>query len=153
MIGVLTARGSALPSIKTAADLTRALGPQAIQAMQLLMALACVVLLYIGVRLALVFAATADAGKIAVLSTWRLTRGRFWLICFTLLVVQLPITLLAQLAPILVGGHAGPDGVLVLPPTEAFTAALLIALPVGLLAVPIVTGALAAIYRGVGRAP
>ena len=98
LMGVLMSHGGPPLHITTPADLQRALGPQGMQIMALEQLALLLVVLFVGTRLLLALPASALSGRVAVLRTWRLTRGSFLRLFLAWVVVQAPVWLTFTLA-------------------------------------------------------
>lgn len=104
------------------------------------------VLLVVGLRLSLAYAATADSGRVQVFRTWKLTRGNFWRLFLTTLVLELPSALIMWVgsagANMAVGAKPAP-----LAPAETFLYSLVCGGWLGAAAMPLAAGVQAYFYR------
>ncbi len=142
--GIMVNRGAALTPPTSPEAVIKALGPEGGSAVSILAIVAYAAFLFVAVRLSLTAAATADEGRVQVLSTWRLTKGQFWRIVFSLFVVMLPLLL----ASFLIGAtSAAPQLGSTTPPALSPSAALLSGLIMGILSggvvQPLMNGVLA----------
>ena len=91
--GVLLSRGGPPPLMSTPQQQLQALGPQGVDILVGAYLVVAMILLFVATRLLLAFPASALSGKVAVLRTWRLTRGAFLRIFFAWFVLQAPVML------------------------------------------------------------
>jgi hypothetical protein len=66
------------PANMTLDQLQQIIGPNGMTGVEVGMLLLRAVLVFVMTRLSLYLPATADSGRVAVLRTWKLTRGNFW---------------------------------------------------------------------------
>lgn len=143
ILGLEMARGVPFTTKVDAAQLAALLGPTGQAAISLVFVVMFAVLAFLTVRLSLVMVASAVSGKVEVLKTFPLTRGRFWTIFGLRLALWLPAVLLGAL---LLGGLGGESGA-ALPPGPAFAIALVMGVfSAGVLA-PLLAAAMAYFYK------
>ncbi len=152
-LGIIMNHGGAAPP-KTPEAVLAALGQDGQTAVTVVLAAVLAVLLYFYLRLSLSFAATADKGKLMVLQSWSLTKGRFWALLATLLVVQLPLSLLQMVvAAVAQGGQTSVVVPAQMSAEAAMAAALVIGVAFGAVIAPLSAGVLAYYYRSNNDAP
>ncbi len=140
-IGVVSNNGGPVAIPMTVDALTKGLGPAGAAVVSALVLVSLGAVVFVGVRLSLAAAATVDAGKIQVLSTWRMTRGRFWQIFFSLLLIIGPSVLVSALLGSGVHG-AGTTPVQMTPSAALFSGLILGVLSGGVMQ-PLIAGVLA----------
>ncbi len=163
LTGVVLSRGmdaQALQAAMPAAGATaqqaeaaweRLFGPNVATAAQLIFLLiVTLVPLFLSIRLSLSLPASALSGRIAVLRTWRLTRGQFWRMFVPMIAVRLPLLLSVLVAW---SGAAAGGAATSLPPEEVFAYALLSGVLVGAVTMPLTAGLQAYFYRRLGPLP
>lgn len=144
LLGLAMSQGTPLTAMTKPEDVIALLGPKGRMMLEAGQVLLNILVIFVGVRLALYMPATADSGKLMVLSTWRLTRGNFWRILATLLVLSLPPVLIVSLA----GASTGMTGTTTaMAPAEAFVWAIIGGVVYGGVSIPLTAAALAYYYR------
>ena len=152
-LGIIASRGGAAPPSTPQAVIT-ALGPDGWNVVLFVAALVLATLVFFNIRLFLALPATADTGKITVLGSWGLTKGHFWRILATLLLLQLPLTFLQSVLGALgEGGGSGASAVVAMSAESALFSALVIGAASGCLIAPLSAGALAYYYRNPSGPP
>jgi hypothetical protein len=141
-MAVMMSRGGPLPATMTEAQLQQMLGPNGVTALQIGFAAVQLILFLVYIRLSLYLAATAESGRIAVLRTWRLTRGHFWRIFAATVIIGLPTAAIISLGGLPADGQPAP-----LPPGEIFLYSLICGGWAGAAAVPLAAGVQAYFYR------
>ncbi|MEI9964800.1 MAG: hypothetical protein WDM92_08870 [Caulobacteraceae bacterium] len=151
LIGAIMSKGVSPVTIQNPEQLAALIGPKGAAVLAGAQILLDLVVIFLGVRLALYMAATADSGRIMVLSTWRITRGHFWPILGSMLIVSLPAAMLVVLAQASAGGAAAtPDP---LAPAAAFLWGLVGGVAYGAFAIPLTSGVIAYYYRNLAPPP
>jgi hypothetical protein len=140
--GMLMAKGVPLAQQQSSAQVLAALGPTGTLVANALALVLAAVLAFFYFRLFLALVASAVTGKIQVLKTWSLTKGRFWAILATVLVIQLPAILLS-FAIVGLGDFTRTPA----PPATAFSIALVVGILTGAVLGPMVAGAMAYFYK------
>lgn len=141
---IMVNRGAALAPPTTPEAVIKALGPEGGSAVSILAIAAYAVFLFVMVRLSLTAAATADEGRIQVLSTWRRTKGQFWRIVASLVVVTLPLILASFLIGATSAGPApGSTAAPALSPSAALLSGLILGILSGGVVQPLMNGVLA----------
>jgi hypothetical protein len=154
-MGVAMNKGE-VAALTTPQALIAALGPQGEMAVTILAAIAYVALIYVAVRLSLALAATADGGRIAVLKTWKLTKGQVWRILVSMLMIQLPVLFVSVIVAALArAGASGGMGLATeaMAPAGALSAGLVMGVLTGGVAAPLGAGVLAYYYMMSSKAP
>lgn len=154
-MGIAMNKGQ-VAALTTPQALIAALGPQGGTAVTILAAIAYAALIYVAVRLSLVQAATADQGRIAVLRTWKLTKGQVWRIFASLVLIQLPVLFVSVIVGALAhGGASGGMGLATeaMAPAGALSAGLVIGVLTGGVAAPLGAGVLAYYYLMSSKTP
>ena len=149
-MGVVLSRVSSIPATFTQADLARTLGPNGMQLLNLASVAIQLILMFVLTRLSLYLVATGERKKVSVLRTWKLTRGHFWQIFATSLVIGLPTVLIMTVglgAGMSVDGKPAP-----LPPGETFLYSLICGGWAGAAAMPLAAGVQAYFYRNLKTA-
>lgn len=154
-MGIAMNKGQ-IAALTTPQALLAALGPQGETAVTVLAAFAYAALIYVAVRLSFALAATADEGRIAVLRTWKLTKGQFWRILVSMLLIQLPVLFVGAVVGAL--AHTGTTGGMglaaeAMAPAGALSAGLIMGVLTGGVAAPLAAGVLAYYYMMSSRAP
>jgi hypothetical protein len=93
VLGVLMSHGGPPPKLNTVEDLERALGPHGLELITGIQVALWGVMAFLTVRLFLAMPASALRGRVAVLSTWKRTRGLGWRIVLSYILVQAPVWL------------------------------------------------------------
>ena len=140
VVGLLDSGGlTAIP--KTPEAINKALGPAGQQVVQALVLVALGAVTFVVTRLRLATACTVDAGKIQVLSTWRMTRGHFWRIFGTLILIIGPSFLVSVLlAGTMLGTGTAP---VQMTPGAALLSGLILGVLSGAMTQPLIAGVLA----------
>ncbi len=145
LMAMMMTRGGPLPTTFTQADLLRLIGPNGAAALEAGVTLMQMILLFVVIRLSLYLPASAESGRIAVLRTWKLTRGRFWQIFAATLVLTLPTMLIMSLGS---GTALSMDGQPArLAPGETFLYSLICGGWAGAAATPLTAAVQAYFYR------
>ena len=105
LMGIVMNKGIPLEQVKTPEQLQRALGPQVTQVAAIIQLVILAVLGWVGARLMLAPAASALSGRVAVLRTWKLTKGAGWRLFVCCCLVYAPICLTVMLAAAGVNGE------------------------------------------------
>ncbi len=135
-------------------EFATAIGPQGMQIFILLASLVYLGTGYVFFRLILTSAATAESGRMQVLSTWRLTRGEFWRMLISIIGVWLPVFFMEFLVVGLAeSGQLDPSPIIQLPAGGAVAGGLMLGALTGALAIPLTAGVLAYYYRHLKTAP
>ncbi len=145
-----------IAALTTPQALLAALGPEGQTAVTVLGTVAYAALIYLAIRLSLVLAATADEGRIAVLRTWKLTKGQVWRILASMVLIQLPVLFVSVMVAALArAGASGGMGLATdaLAPAGALSAGLIIGVLTGGVAAPLGAGVLAYYYMMSSKAP
>ena len=122
LIGVIMSHGAPPAGITTPEQLMQQLGPNGETIMQVEQFVLWAAIALIGIRLSLSLPASAESGRVAVLSTWKLTKGVFWRLAAASIVVALPLIVILTLIG---AATAGPAGEMRrFSPSEAFVFAL-----------------------------
>jgi hypothetical protein len=148
VVAMVYPHAAQLKGSPTREDIERLLGPQASQAVQLIPIAAWAVLLFIKMRLFLALPASGLSGSMAVLRTWRLTRGSFWRIFVCYFVVQLPMMVTSVLVSAAVSGELAG-----LTPAQIFGYSILSGLLAGAASTPLTAGLEAYFYQRLGPVP
>jgi hypothetical protein len=148
LVGVIMNSGGNIAAIDSADALLRQLGPYGRRIMQFESLLFWMIMLSIGFRLSLSLIASARSGRVAVLSTWRLTRGQFWRLVGATVLVSIPVLLAVIVAA---GGAAEASGAVT--PGEIFIYAILTGVLAGAATTPMLAGVQLYFYRRLGPAP
>jgi len=152
-LGVIMNRSGGAPPATPEAALA-ALGPDGQRVVQLMLLVVLGAMAYLYVRLSLALAATADTGKIKVLQSWPLTKGRSLRIFTALFVLQLPFFLVQIAVTALAdSGRGGLAAAPQMTAESALFAALAIGTAFGALIAPLSASVLAYFYRSSGAAP
>ena len=152
-LGVIMTRGGAAPPTTPQAVLA-ALGSDGQAIVGVVLAAVLLTLLYFYIRLSLTFAATVDTGKINVLGTWGLTKANLWRILASMILIQLPLTLLESLVAALGAGDGSSSGAAIQMSAEsAMLSALVVGAVFGCVIAPLSAGMLAYYYRHPGGTP
>jgi len=153
-MGIAMNKGQ-IAALTTPQALIAALGPQGETAVAVLAAIAYAALIYVAIRLSLTLAATADGGRIAVLSTWKVTKGQVWRILVSMLLIQLPVLFVGvMVAAMARAGASGGTGLATeaMAPAGALSAGLIMGVLSGGVAAPLGAGVLAYYYMSL-KAP
>jgi hypothetical protein len=143
--GVLTASGAPVLKITTPQQLLQALGPQGQQILEAAQIGVLLVLLFVTTRLLLALPASALSGRIAVLRTWKLTRGAFLRMVAAWFIVQAPVWLTFTVA------GAGITGQLTsFTPAQILGYSVLSGLLAGAASTPLTAALQAYFYKGLG---
>ena len=146
-LGILANKGGPAPPA-TPQALLAALGPDGAPVLKVLFYLACCGLLFIWGRLLLTTAASADSGRIKVLATWRLTKGQFWRLLASAIVVGLPMIFAEFMVLALAqSDRIDPTSVPQFSAGGAVAGGLLLGAIAGALVGPLTAGVLAYYYR------
>ncbi|HEY5411590.1 MAG TPA: hypothetical protein VIJ94_12790 [Caulobacteraceae bacterium] len=150
LMGVIMAKGVPITAASTPADLPRLLGPAGTQALNLGTIALQMALTFVAIRLSLYLVATGASRKVAVLRTWKLTRGHFWQIFAATLIIGLPTVLIMSVG---VGAGLSLDGrPAPLAPGETFLYSLICGGWAGAAAMPLAAGVQAYFYRNLKTA-
>ncbi len=150
VMGVIMSKGGVLPAAPTPADLPRLLGPAGMQALNFGSLALQMALAFVAIRLSLYLVATGDGKRVAVLRTWKLTRGHFWQIFAATLIIGLPTVLIMSIG---VGAGLSLDGrPAPLAPGETFLYSLICGGWAGAAAMPLAAGVQAYFYRNLKTA-
>ncbi len=106
------------------------------------------VMIFLSVRLFLAMAASGLGGRIAVLSTWKLTRGHFWSIFVSSLGAQAPILLTSMVISASAKGQ-----ITELTPGQILGYSILSGIMAGAAATPLNAGLQAYFYKMLGPVP
>ena len=146
VIGIVMSRGGPLPAPpSTPQQLEQLIGPTGVTVMAVGELVLRVALLFVLTRLALYLPATAESGRISIFRTWKLTRGQFWRIFASTLVIGLPTVLIMSVgagAGLSLNGQPAP-----LAPGETFLYSLICGGWAGAAATPLAAGVQAYFYR------
>lgn len=142
MMAVMMTRQGPLPAMMTQQQLQAMLGPQGMEALQISMGVAQLIMILVLVRLSLSLATTADTGRISVLRTWKVVRGRYWQILAATILIVLPTWLIMSLA-----GAQGDSQAAALPPGEMFAYSLICGGWAGAAATPLMAAVQTYFYR------
>lgn len=142
VIAMVMSKGGPLPTGMTLKDLDRMLGPEGMIALQVGELVVRLIMIFVLIRLSLYLPASAESGRIAVFKTWKLTRGRFWQIFASTLVITLPTVLILGLGGLPVDGQSAP-----LSPGETFLYSLVCGGWAGAVAAPLCAAIQAYFYR------
>jgi len=146
VVGMVMSRGGALPtSPTTPQQLEQLIGPTGVTVLAVGQLVMMMVLLFVLTRLALYLPATAESGRISIFRTWKLTRGQFWRIFASKLVIWLPTVLIMSIgagAALSLDGRPAP-----LAPGETFLYSLICGGWAGAAAMPLAAGVQAYFYR------
>ncbi len=151
--GIAMNRGTAA-ALTTPQGVAAALGPTGSGVVSLVALVVYCALIYVAMRLSLATAATADSGRISVLRTWALTKGQFWRIFLTIMLVELPALFVGALVGAI--GAASQAGISTpdhLAPGAALVCGLIMGVLTGGVLAPLMSGVLAYYYRGLKGAP
>jgi hypothetical protein len=143
--GLPAAPPKPLAAPMTLADMTKTFGPTGGMIMQVGLLVSELVLAFVVTRLSLYLVATGESGRISVLRTWKLTRGHFWQVFATSLVIGLPTVLIMSVgagAGLPLNGQPAP-----LAPGEIFLYSLVCGGWAGAAAMPLSAGVQAYFYR------
>ena len=152
-LGIIASRGGAAPPTTPQAVIA-ALGQDGWNVVLFVLVLVLAALVFFQIRLCLALPATADTRKITVLGSWGLTKGHFWRILATLLLLQLPLTFLQSLIAALAdGGGAVAGAAQPMSAESALFSALTIGVAIGCLIAPLSVGVLAYYYRNPSGPP
>jgi hypothetical protein len=149
LIGILIQGGVDPKTLTTSDAVLKALNAQGVQHPELVALPFWLIIYAVGLRLSLSLVGSALSGRVAMLSTWRLTRGNLWRIAAASLLVNIPM-IFALL--IVVGGAAGGpmDGVT---PSDIFLYALLTGVLAGAATTPMLAGVQLYFYKRLGPVP
>ena len=147
LFGIVMSHTPPLPMVKPD-DFSRALGPQGPQVLLLVQLILSAVLMFLTMRLFLAVPASALSGRLAVLRTWKLTRGSFWTIFVSYIVVQLPMLGTWFLATASINGELAA-----FTPVQTFGYAILSGALAGAASAPLNAGLQAYFYRALGPVP
>jgi hypothetical protein len=106
--------------------------------------------IFVSTRLALSLVASGSSGRIAVLRTWRLTRGHFWSVLAASVLVMLPLLVTVAFAyglSVTTGPGASP---VALDPSGIFVYALVSGILAGALTMPLLAAVQLYFYRCLG---
>jgi hypothetical protein len=149
VVGVAMSAGVDPSKIKTMQDLFAPIGRHASDLMQAEAFAFWLLLAVIGLRLSLALVASAECGRVVLLSSWALTRGHFWRIAAATFLVSLPLSL-----ALTVTGATAPLGTpQAVTPGEIFTYALLTGVLAGGATTPLLAGVQLYFYRRLGPVP
>jgi hypothetical protein len=142
---LLYAHGVPFSQALKADDAFQAAGPEGLQLHVIGTSIMQLVLMFVWIRLSLAYAATADSGRVQVFRTWKLTRGNFWRLLATTLVLELPSALIMVVGAgsgLALDGKSAP-----LAPGETFIYSLICGGWAGAAAMPLAAGVQAYFYR------
>ncbi len=146
VVAIVMSRGGPVPAPPTTPQqLEQILGPTGVTVLAVGQLVMRMVLLFVLTRLALYLPATAESGRISIFRTWKLTRGQFWRIFASNLVIWLPTVLIISIgagAALSLDGHPAP-----LAPGETFLYSLICGGWAGAAATPLAAGVQAYFYR------
>ena len=149
--GLLYAHSIPLATIMKTGDPFDAAGADGLQLESFGKTLIEFVLMVVWVRLSLAYAATADSDRVQVFRTWKLTRGNFWRLFLTTLVLELPSALIMGVGAagtnMALGAKSAP-----LAPAETFLYSLVCGGWLGAAAMPLAAGVQAYFYRNLKTA-
>ncbi len=146
--GLMLSHGGLARPPQTPEAIVAALGPAGGAVVSLLAIVGYGAFLFVAIRLGLTTAATADEGRIQVLSTWRLTRGQFWRMVGSLFVIIAPLTLFSMVVGATnVSMQGGVATTVQLSPSAALVSGLLMGVLSGGVMQPLIAGVLAYFYR------
>ncbi len=159
IVGIAMNRGtsSALATpqmLLTAKGLAGVLGEDGALVVLLLAIVMYFALFFAIIRLSLVASATADSGRIAVLRTWALTRGQFWRIAVSCLLVELPVLFMSGI--VRAAGTASQNAITVpdhMAPGPALICGVVMGVLTGGVVTPLLAGVMAYYYRGLKGPP
>jgi hypothetical protein len=148
LVGVIMSQGGVPAQIVKDTDVMRVLGPHGREIVMLEQAVVLLVAMFVTTRLLLAWPASALGGKIAVLRTWRLTRGAFWRILVSYVVVQAPMAFTFGMAAVALNGELAA-----FTPAQTFGFALLSGILAGAASTPLNAGLQVYFYKALGPVP
>lgn len=146
--GILITKGMTPEQVKTPEQFQQVFGQQGTLLATGALLLLCVVMIVLAVRLFLAMAASGLSGRIAVLSTWKLTRGHFWNILISSLGAQAPILLTSVVISASVRGQIQD-----LSPGQILIYSVLSGIMAGAASTPLNAGLQAYFYKMLGPLP
>ena len=149
VIGVFMRSGVDPAKLTTPQEVMARLGPHGPAIMQGESLAFWIILTALALRLSLALVASAESGRVVLLSTWRLTRGQFWRLAGASLMVNLPL-----IVALAVTGAVTPLGTSqAVTPGEIFSYALLTGVLAGAATTPLMAGVQLYFYRRLGPVP
>ncbi|NEX94092.1 hypothetical protein [Caulobacter sp. 17J65-9] len=129
--------------------LVKVLGPQPSALLSLVVMAFFVLVLWLGLRLSLYQAAVVAEERITLFRSWTLTKGRFWLVFASTVLVSLPSLTASAVTTAVESalGTPGANGAPVLPLGAVLAVSVLTALVAAYVQLPLATGLYAQLYR------
>jgi hypothetical protein len=148
VLGVLMSHGGPPPKLVTIEDLERALGPQGANVVMAIQFVLWSLMTFLTIRLFLAMPSSALGGRIAVLRTWKLTRGLGWRIFISYVLVQAPVWLTYLLVTAVIYGEMSG-----LTPGQILSYSVLSGVLAGAASMPLSAGLQVYFYKAVEPAP
>jgi hypothetical protein len=146
--GVLASTGVSLLKVTTPQQLLQALGPQGQMVLETAQIGVFLILLFVTARLLLALPASALSGRIAVLRTWKLTRGAILRLLAAWFIVQLPVWVTLTVASAGVTGELTPFS-----PAQILSYSILSGVLAGAASTPLTAALQAYFYQALGPLP
>jgi hypothetical protein len=140
--GLTIAKGVPLSSPPNPDQMIAALGTTGTAAIDVVGVLLYGLMIFFAGRLALAVVASAVSGKVQVLKSFALTRGHFWSILLTFVILQAPVVIIGAALRSGLGDVGTPA-----PPAAAFAIALAMGVFTAGVLAPLLAAALAYFYR------